>query len=64
MLLLVYRAIEVITSSKRIILKEDPYTGEFVQAKVNVWNPTVANRTLLALGASDPDILLKVIETV
>ena len=64
MLLLVYRAIEVITSSKRIILKEDPYTGEFVQTKVNVWNPTVANLTLMALGSSAPEILLNVIETV
>lgn len=57
-------AIEVITSSKRLILKEDPYTGNFVQTKVNVWNPTVANLTLMALGSSAPEILLNVIETV
>jgi len=31
---------------------------------VNVWNPTVANLTLMALGSSAPEILLNVIETV
>ena len=35
-----------------------------VQTKVNVWNPTVANLTLMALGSSAPEILLNVIETV
>jgi len=29
-----------------------------------VWNPTVANLTLMALGSSAPEILLSVIETV
>jgi solute carrier family 8 (sodium/calcium exchanger) len=31
---------------------------------VKVWNPTVANLTLMALGSSAPEILLSVIETV
>ena len=31
--------------------------------KVSVWNPTVANLTLMALGSSAPEILLSVIET-
>lgn len=57
-------AIEVITSSKRVVMKYDPYRQEFVQTKVNVWNPTVANLTLMALGSSAPEILLNVIETV
>ena len=35
-----------------------------VETKVNVWNPTVANLTLMALGSSAPEILLNVIETV
>lgn len=35
-----------------------------MQTKVNVWNPTVANLTLMALGSSAPEILLNVIETV
>lgn len=56
-------SIEVITSGKRIVLKQDPYTQEFVKTKINVWNPTVANLTLMALGSSAPEILLNVIET-
>ena len=45
-------------------MKQDPYTGDLVKTKVNVWNPTVANLTLMALGSSAPEILLNVIETV
>ena len=29
---------------------------------VNVWNPTIANLTLMALGSSAPEILLSTIE--
>ena len=36
---------------------------EEVQVEVTVWNPTVANLTLMALGSSAPEILLSVIET-
>ena len=32
------------------------------EQKVKVWNPTVANLTLMALGSSAPEILLAVIE--
>lgn len=32
--------------------------------EVNVWNETVANLTLMALGSSAPEILLSVIQTV
>jgi solute carrier family 8 (sodium/calcium exchanger) len=31
---------------------------------VPVWNATVANLTLMALGSSAPEILLSVVETV
>lgn len=61
---LLCRAIEAITSSKRVIMKPDPYTGDIIKVKVSVWNPTVANLTLMALGSSAPEILLNVIETV
>jgi len=38
--------------------------GEVVSTrKITVWNPTVANLTLMALGSSAPEILLSVIET-
>lgn len=64
-------AIERITSSKRRV-KLKP--GEVADAEdgsiateykeVLVWNPTVANLTLMALGSSAPEILLSIIEIV
>lgn len=51
-------AIERITSKKVRI--QDPKTGKNVTVKV--WNDTVANLTLMALGSSAPEILLSVIE--
>jgi len=44
-------------------MKYDGYTKTFVRSNVSVWNPTVANLTLMALGSSAPEILLNVIET-
>jgi len=38
--------------------------GRPVSVQVKVWNPTIANLTLMALGSSAPEILLSVIETV
>lgn len=46
------------------MFRQDPYTGELEKVKVNFWNETVANLTLMALGSSAPEILLNVIETV
>jgi len=51
-------AIEKITSKKRV--KENKQTGQVTTVKV--WNDTVANLTLMALGSSAPEILLNVIE--
>ena len=51
-------AIEVITS-KRVLRKTR--TGNAKQW-VLVWNPTVANLTLMALGSSLPEIMLSVVE--
>lgn len=42
----------------------DPETKEPLTIQVKVWNPTIANLTLMALGSSAPEILLSVIETV
>jgi len=53
-------AIEVITSSKRYVEYLDKNTPK--QVEVYVWNATVANLTLMALGSSAPEILLSVIE--
>eukprot|EP01064_Diplonema_japonicum_P038184 TRINITY_DN915_c1_g2_i1.p1 TRINITY_DN915_c1_g2~~TRINITY_DN915_c1_g2_i1.p1 ORF type:complete len:919 (+),score=209.49 TRINITY_DN915_c1_g2_i1:70-2826(+) len=55
--------IEKITSAKEVI-KINKETGEKQVVTVTVWNETVANLTLLALGSSAPEILLSVIETV
>jgi solute carrier family 8 (sodium/calcium exchanger) len=52
-------AIEVITSKETIT---ETKTGAVVPVKV--WNATVANLTLMALGSSAPEILLNVIEIV
>ena len=54
--------IEKITSAKERV-KVDSETGEKKVVVVEVWNETVANLTLLALGSSAPEILLSVIET-
>ncbi|CAD7929361.1 unnamed protein product [Amoebophrya sp. A25] len=51
-------AIEKVTSVKRTIT--DPKTGRTTTVKI--WNDTVANLTLMALGSSAPEILLSVIE--
>ncbi|XP_064647544.1 sodium/calcium exchanger 1-like isoform X2 [Lineus longissimus] len=54
-------SIEVITSKKRTIVKWDEEKQEKVEVKVLVWNETVANLTLMALGSSAPEIILAVI---
>ncbi|XP_029586783.1 sodium/calcium exchanger 3-like isoform X1 [Salmo trutta] len=54
-------AIEVITSQeKEIIIKKA--NGETTTATIRIWNETVSNLTLMALGSSTPEILLSVIE--
>jgi solute carrier family 8 (sodium/calcium exchanger) len=57
-------AIEVITSQEKEIKVEDPKTRENRKFRMKVWNDTVANLTLMALGSSAPEILLSVIELV
>ena len=57
-------SIEVITSKKRTVVKWDEEKQERVEKEVLVWNETVANLTLMALGSSAPEILLAVGESV
>jgi len=57
-------SIEVITSSEKTVAFTDPATGQSKSVTVLVWNETIANLTLMALGSSAPEILLAVIETV
>ena len=54
------QAIEFITSAEKIV-KVDVDGGKR-SFSVLVWNPTVANLTLMALGSSAPEILLSLIE--
>ena len=50
-------SIEEITSTKKTIRLKDGSTK-----LVDVWNPTVANLSLMALGSSAPEILLSCVE--
>uniref|UniRef100_A0A8C0I130 Sodium/calcium exchanger 1 n=1 Tax=Balaenoptera musculus TaxID=9771 RepID=A0A8C0I130_BALMU len=54
-------SIEVITSQEKEITIKKP-NGETTKATVRIWNETVSNLTLMALGSSAPEILLSVIE--
>ncbi|KAJ1351859.1 hypothetical protein KIN20_008022 [Parelaphostrongylus tenuis] len=54
-------AIEVITSQEKEV-KMKKITGEPYTILIRVWNETVSNLTLMALGSSAPEILLSVIE--
>ena len=54
-------AIEVITSKeKELVVRRQGKEPQIVV--VRVWNETVANLTLMALGSSAPEILLSIIE--
>lgn len=52
-------AITAITSQKKRVV--DPKTGR--KQTLDVWNSTIANLTLLALGSSAPEIMLACMET-
>ncbi|XP_035982649.1 sodium/calcium exchanger 1b isoform X3 [Fundulus heteroclitus] len=56
-------SIEVITSQEKEITIKKP-NGETTKTTVRIWNETVSNLTLMALGSSAPEILLSVIEIV
>merc|ERR1719479_541887 len=55
-------SIETITASEKEVTVKDPKTGKNTIIVVRVWNETVANLTLMALGSSAPEILLSVVE--
>ncbi|XP_035768153.1 sodium/calcium exchanger 2-like [Neolamprologus brichardi] len=54
-------SIEVITSQEKEVTITMP-NGETSLMTVRIWNETVSNLTLMALGSSAPEILLSVIE--
>lgn len=55
-------AIEIITSKEKEIRVTDKQTGKERIVTVKIWNETVSNLTLMALGSSAPEILLSAIE--
>lgn len=57
-------AIESITAQTVAKEVRDETTGGTLIMEVPIWNATVANLTLMALGSSAPEILLSVIGTV
>ena len=58
-------AIETITSRRRKIQYPDPIQKDkYLTVEVRLWNDTVANLTLMALGSSSPEILLSIIEII
>lgn len=54
-------SIEVITSKEKEVVIKKP-NGETQSISVRIWNETVSNLTLMALGSSAPEILLSLIE--
>lgn len=57
-------SIEIITSQEKEIKVKDRETGTIKLVTVKIWNETVSNLTLMALGSSAPEILLSVIEII
>jgi len=55
-------SIEMITAQEKEVSVKDPRSGKTQVVIVKVWNETVANLTLMALGSSAPEIMLSVIE--
>merc|ERR1712080_277744 len=55
-------SIEMITAQEKEVSVKDPRTGKTQVIIVKVWNETVANLTLMALGSSAPESMLSVIE--
>ncbi|KJH46122.1 Sodium/calcium exchanger protein [Dictyocaulus viviparus] len=56
-------SIEVITSMERKIVVKRPGLDP-IEVQVRIWNDTVSNLTLMALGSSAPEILLSIIEVI
>lgn len=58
-------AIDKITSKTKVVkVRVGPGEEDIEEEEVKIWNPTVANLTLMALGSSAPEILLSIIEIV
>lgn len=58
-----HRSIEQITAQTMTIELYDENRGEKIPVETKIWNETIANLTLMALGSSAPEILLNLILT-
>jgi len=56
-------SIEVITAKEKEVTLTKP-TGEVITLRVKIWNETVSNLTLMALGSSAPEIMLSALEII
>lgn len=56
-------SIEEITAQTTTVEITNPETGENMMVEQKIWNETMANLTLMALGSSAPEILLNLIMT-
>ena len=56
-------SIEEITAQTNLKVEVDSFGKEEI-VEETVWNATVANLTLMALGSSAPEIMLAVLETI
>ena len=55
-------AIQIITSKTKLVKVARQDSDEVDLVEIRIWNDTVANLTLMALGSSAPEILLAIIE--
>ncbi|VDM38846.1 unnamed protein product [Toxocara canis] len=58
------RKVRLRRSKKNRLVAEELMAPESECTEVRIWNPTVANLTLMALGSSAPEILLSIIEII
>ena len=63
LLTILIRAIDFQTSRLKTIKHQDSITKKKSEDKVRIWNPAVANLTLMVLGQSAPVIILMIYES-
>ncbi|VDO96573.1 unnamed protein product [Soboliphyme baturini] len=51
-------------ATKKVPIKDRAHSSAMQYIEKPIWNPTVANLTVMALGTSAPEILLSVIEMI
>ena len=57
-------SIQLISSEEKEVSRRDKVTGNLKIVRVKIWNRTIANLSLMALGSSAPEIILSVIDII